>query len=324
MKTKLLLLFWLVIIFLVSCSISCRRKQSAVIKKPNVLFIAVGDLKKLKELNKPFFLAVGFLKPHLPFNAPVRYWDLYDRNHLTLPENSYPPQNAPPQAIHNFGELRSYHGIPQEGRLSDSLALTLIHGYYACVSYIDRQIGLILDALEELKLDKNTIVILWGDHGWNLREHGLWCKHCNFRTSLRSTLMIKVPGKTKGDKCDALVEFIDIYPTLCELAGIGLPEHLEGRSFVPLIVNPSQKWKEFVVCKWHDGLTIKTRKYAYTEWSKTDCLIYARMLYNHNDDIGENINISENSQEIIRELSQLLHNNRGRDFNKIIQKGINQ
>ncbi len=237
-----------------------------------------------------------------------------------MPENSFPPENAPPQAIHDWGELRLYSGIPPEGSLNDSLARTLIHGYYACVSYIDQQVGLILNKLEELKLDKNTIVILWGDHGWNLREHGLWCKHCNFRTSLRSTLMIKVPGKTKGQNCNVLVEFVDIYPTLCELAKLDLPDHLEGRSFASLIENPNQEWKDFVICKWFDGMTIKTAKYAYTEWSKTDTTIYARMLYNHRDDISENINISESEEEVvvIRKLSQLLHENWGRDFNKSI------
>jgi len=139
----------------------------------------------MKNLDKPFFLAAGFHKPHLPFNAPEQYWALYDGK-VRLPENNYPPLNAPAESLHNFGELRAYAGVPSAGPVTDEFARTLIHGYYACVSYTDAQIGKILDELERLDLDRNTIVILWGDHGWNLREHGLWCKHCNYETSLHT------------------------------------------------------------------------------------------------------------------------------------------
>ncbi len=279
---------------------------------------AMKDLRRLKEMDKPFFLACGFLKPHLPFNAPSTYWNLYEPEDIKLPENSYPPENAPAEAIHNFGELRSYSFIPGEGRLNDSLARTLIHGYYACVSYVDHLIGLILDELDKLDLADNTIVILWGDHGWNLREHGLWCKHCNFRTSLRSTLMIRVPGRTRGQETDALVEFVDIYPSLCELAGLELPGHLEGRSFVPLLDDPGRPWKDLLILKWKDGLTIKTREHAYTEWSRTDSAVIARMLYDHVNDLQENVNISEDSgnRQLIESLSKLMYENRGEDFNK--------
>jgi len=220
---------------------------------------AISDLRKLKEMDQPFFLACGFMKPHLPFNAPSRYWDLYERSSIHLPENRYAPENAPPEAQHQFGELRKYWDIPREGQVSDSLARTLIHGYYACVSYVDQMIGMVLDELKALDLDKNTIVILWGDHGYNLLEHGLWNKQCNYRTSLRSVLMLKVPGETNGAKCEAMVEFVDIYPTLCELAGLELPEHLEGLSLAPLVNDPGMEWKDFVISKWFDGLTNKNQ-----------------------------------------------------------------
>ncbi len=203
------------------------------------------------------------------------------------------------------------------------LARTLIHGYYACVSYVDQMIGMVLDELRALELDENTIVILWGDHGYNLLEHGLWNKHCNYRTSLRSVLMLKVPGKTNGAKCDAMVEFVDIYPTLCELAGLELPGHLEGLSLAPLVNDPNMDWKDFVISKWFDGLTIKTPEYAYTEWSKSDSSIYARMLYDHQNDVGENHNISESEklQTVIDELSDTMKECRGKDFNKPIPGG---
>jgi len=281
---------------------------------------AISDLRRLKEMDKPFFLATGFMKPHLPFNAPSKYWEMYARENIRLPDNRSAPEDTPPEAIHTSGELRTYYGIPREGQVSDSVAHTLIHGYYACVSYVDAMIGLVLDELKALELEESTIVILWGDHGWNLMEHGMWCKHCNFRTSLRSALMLRVPGKTDGEASDALVEFVDIYPTLCELAGLELPGHLEGRSFVPLLENPGMEWKDFVICKWKPGLTIKTRQYAYTEWSESDSAIYARMLYDHSNDEEENINISEweANQELMEKLSKTMYENRGADYNKPI------
>ena len=193
-----------------------------------------SDLPKLKDLDKPFFLAAGFLKPHLPFNAPVKYWKLYDGK-VQLPNNNFIPENAPAESMHTFGELRAYADIPAKGPVSDEMAYDLIQGYYACVSYTDAQVGKVLDALEELELEQSTIVILWGDHGWNLREHGLWCKHCNYETSLHTPLILKVPGTKQVASTSQIVEYVDIYPTLCELSGLSLPAHLEGASFTELL-----------------------------------------------------------------------------------------
>lgn len=284
---------------------------------------AISHLTAMKESGEPFFLAVGFLKPHLPFNAPSKYWELYDYDQFELPDNYIPSPSIPKKALHNWGELRAYHGIPSEGPLSDSLALKLIQGYYACVSYTDAQIGNVLNTLKDLGLDKNTIVVLWGDHGWNLGEHGLWCKHCNFNTSLRTPLIFRVPGMTQGDQTNALVEFIDIYPTLCELANLSLPEHLEGKSVVPLLKNPQQEGKDFIISKWFDGLTIKTRKYAYTEWGDENDSIYERMLFDHEQDIEENSNLAgmPEYEENIEELSITLHQNRGEDFLEPVASG---
>jgi iduronate 2-sulfatase len=189
----------------------------------------IRDLRKLKELDTPFFLAAGFLKPHLPFNAPEKYWKLYEGK-VSLPGNNYPPENAPAESLHTFGELRAYAGVPAEGPVTDDFARELIHGYYACVSYTDAQIGKILEELKQLELDRTTIVVLWGDHGWNLREHGLWCKHCNYETSLHTPLIVKVPGTRQVKSTSEIVEYVDIYPTLCELAGLEVPEHLQGTS----------------------------------------------------------------------------------------------
>jgi len=277
---------------------------------------SIEDLKKLKSLDKPFFLATGFLKPHLAFLAPKKYWDLYDRDEIIIPDNDTLPSDVPGNLITTWGELRQYYGIPKEGPVSDSTAKTLVHGYYACVSYIDEQIGKILHALNELKLERNTIIILWGDHGWNLNEHGLWCKHSNFDTSTRSTLLLKVPGVTRGKETKSLVEFIDIYPTLTELCGLPLPDHLEGKSMVPLIEYPDIPIKDFIITKWKPGLTIKTPDFAYTEWTNATDSIIGTMLYDHRSDRDEIYNLAARPEykDIIDSLSNVMNTNKGKDY----------
>jgi arylsulfatase A-like enzyme len=199
--------------------------------------------------------------------------------------------------------------------LPDSLARKLIHGYYACVSYTDKQIGKILKALEELGLDKNTIVVLWGDHGWNLREHGLWCKHCNFETSLHIPLIVKAPG-VKPAKTEAITESVDIYPSLCDLAGLSKPAHLEGKSFVPVLEQEKKQVKNHVICKWYNGITLVKNQYFYTEWIDEEGNRQARMLYDHEDDPNETVDISRypENEERVKSLSEELRNYWGKDF----------
>ncbi len=204
--------------------------------------MGVEAIRRFK--NRPFFIAVGFYKPHLPFVAPKRYWDLYDPTEIDLADNPFGPKDCPPLALPPSLELRAREGIPKIGPVPDDTARTLIHGYYACTSYIDAQIGRLLDELDRHGLRDKTIVVLWGDHGWQLGEHGLWGKASNFETSARVPLIVAAPGPfARGEKARGLVEFIDIYPTLCELAGLPLPEHLEGTSFVPLLEDPARSWK---------------------------------------------------------------------------------
>lgn len=270
----------------------------------------ISDLLRLKEMKQPFFLAAGFLKPHLPFNAPQKYWDIYPAESISLPENYFRPKNAPDAAIHNFGELRNYFGVPKEGPVTDKMALTLIRGYYACVSYTDAQVGKLLDALDALGLRENTIVILWGDHGWQLGEHTLWCKHSNFDVAMRVPMIISAPGYKGGLKTNALVEYIDIFPSLCELAGLELPTQLQGRSFVPLMQNPDQKFKDVIYARFGNGESIKTDRYLFTEWYNKQGELYGRMLYDHLNDPNENVNISEipGNDILIDSLSKILHN----------------
>jgi choline-sulfatase len=275
----------------------------------------IADLKMLKNKKQPFFLALGFMKPHLPFNAPKKYWDLYDRNTIELPESYVQPKSTPKQAFHNFGELRNYGNIPKKGDLSNDLAKELIHGYYACVSYIDAQIGLVLDELKRLELEDDTIVILWGDHGWNLGDHKLWCKHINFETALRTPLIIKVPGKTAGQKTDAITEYIDIYPSLAELAGVKSPNSVEGKSFVP-ILNGEKPQKDWAVSKFKDAVTLIKGDLFYTEWTKDDGIAYARMLFDHKTDPLELDNLAEKPayQEKVKALALELREKWGKDF----------
>lgn len=268
----------------------------------------IGDLQRAKQEGTPFFITAGFTKPHLPFNAPATYWDLYDPEALALADNPFAPQGAPAKALHRWNELRDgYGGMPKRGNMPDDLSRKLIHGYYACVSYTDAQVGRLLDELDRLGLRDNTIVILMGDHGWQLGEHGLWCKHALFNTSTYTPLMISAPGFPKGRRSEALVEFVDIYPSICELAGIPVPGHVQGRSFVPLLEEPSKSWKTAVFSRYHTGESVTTERYSYTEWNDG-----SRMLYDHKKDPDENVNISENPEyaDIVEKLSAELKKHR--------------
>lgn len=258
-----------------------------------VLNKSLEDLRRLAEIDQPFFLAVGFFKPHLPFVAPQKYWDLYDRNEIRLPETYHRPEGAPKEAIHSWGELRAYSDIPASGPVADETAFRLIHGYYACVSFTDANVGRLLDELDRLGLSENTIVMLWGDHGWNLGEHTLWCKHACFETSMHAPLIVRVPGLGGGVRTKGLTEFIDIYPSLCELAGLDAPEHVEGTSFVPLMKDPGRPWKAAAIGRYNNGDTIRTDQFRFTEYTDGGGKLLSRMLYDHGNDPQEDTNAAE-------------------------------
>jgi iduronate 2-sulfatase len=274
---------------------------------------AVAELQRLHTQDQPFFLAVGFFKPHLPFVAPQRYWDLYDAAEIELPENYHVPQDAPQESIHSSGELRAYAGIPKTGPVSDESARKLIHGYYACVSYTDAQVGKILDELARLHLTDNTIVVLWGDHGWNLGEHTLWCKHSCYETSMQIPLIVKAPGVAASEQRSELVESIDLYPSLCELAGLTAPDHLQGRSLVPLLNNAETSWKSAAIGRFNSGDTIRTERFRFSEYTNAQGKPVARMLYDHVADPGENVNIAEAQPDLAETLTTQLREQMGRD-----------
>ncbi len=280
--------------------------------------LAVATLGELAKKQQPFFLAVGFSKPHLPFVAPKKYWDLYDPEKIQLASNKFRPKEAPNFAILPGGELRNYHGIP-EGSIPDDLARQLKHGYYAAISYMDAQLGLVLDELDRLDLAKNTIVILWGDHGWKLGEHDAWCKHSNTESDTNSALLLSVPGmKHAGAKATGLVEFVDIYPTLAELAGLPLPNHLEGLSFKPLLDDPARSWKSAAFSQYPRsgnsatggiplmGYSMSTERYRLTVWlHRNDASKVAAIeLYDHQTDPQENVNVANDpaNRELVDQL----------------------
>jgi len=282
---------------------------------------AIGYLNRFAADNKdPFFLAVGFFKPHLPFNAPQKYWDLYNRSEIELPDNYELPTNVPPGATHNSGELRAYASIPPRGPVDEETAISLIHGYYACVSFIDAQLGKLLDTLDATGLSASTAIVLWGDHGWQLGEHGMWNKHSCFETSMWTPLFVSAPFNseiTPNSRANGLVEFIDIYPTLCELVGIPIPQHVEGTSFLPALKDPSVQTKTFAVGRFQSGDTIRSDNYRYSEYRTQRGAgdIQGAMLYDHTTDPNENNNIagSEQAESVLERLSRKLNDIKGKD-----------
>jgi len=190
--------------------------------------------------DQPLFLGLGFKKPHLPFLAPRKYWNLYDRGEIRLADQHEAPENGAATGLHASFELRTRHGIPKSGPIGEELARTLLHAYYACVSYVDAQIGKVIDALDEHGIRDNTIIVVWGDHGWHLGEMGIWGKATNYEIATRVPLIFWTPGmREPGEPTNAIVELVDLYPTLCELAGLPLPGHLAGESLVPVLDDPS-------------------------------------------------------------------------------------
>lgn len=272
---------------------------------------AIEVLRQVKD--KPFFLAVGFLKPHLPFVAPKKYYDLYPPRRLRLARNPYPPKDSPPYALAHWGELRQYMNMPKSGPVTNKQALQLIQGYYASTSYTDACIGRVIDELDRLGLRDNTVIVLWGDHGWHLGEYGEWCKHTNFEVATRSPLIVSAPGqKSVGAKTDSFAEFVDIYPTLCELCGLPKPEGLEGTSLASVMSNPSSSVKKAAFSQYPRGgvmgRSMRTERYRYTEWAERDKEPAALELYDHQSDPGENTNVADllENKGVVAELSLML------------------
>ena len=287
--------------------------------------LAKEQIIKLSKDNKPFFMAVGFSKPHLPFVSPKKYWDLYKREDMPIASFQEHSKNGPLIAYHQSGELRNYLDIPEFANLpADSLRIglklekqrELIHGYYAAVSYMDAQVGVLLNTLESLGTLDNTIIVLWGDHGWHLGDHDLWHKHTNFEEATRAPLIIAGPG-IKSGKTSSLTEFVDVFPTICDLAGVSIPKNLDGKSLKPLMLKNTASVKDFSISQYPRklkkaemtklgytdskmmGYSLRTEKYRYTIWMNNftskqtfnESQVYASELYDYVKDPLEKVNV---------------------------------
>jgi len=270
---------------------------------------AVDQMEMLAKGGKPFFLAVGFKKPHLPFVAPKKYWDMYDRSKIKLAPFQEMPKGAPDFAFQDSWELRgSYSGVAP-GPIPPEQQREMIHGYRACVSYTDAQIGKVLDKLKALGLEKNTIVVLWGDHGWHLGDHGMFCKHTNYEQAVRAPLIFVAPKqKERGVKTESPSEFVDIFPTLCELAGLPIPQSVEGKSLVPILEDPTEMVHEAALEAYPRdsnkmGYSLRDKRYRYVKWVKMDYYegersgpMVANELYDYEKDPLETVNLASNPE----------------------------
>ena len=266
---------------------------------------AIDAMGALKERDQPFFLAVGFNKPHLPFAVPRKYFEMYPpAAQFELPSNAAPPRNAPPLAMFGSRELRSFEDIPDgETPISADKGRELIRGYRAATSYVDAQVGRVMDELDRLNLRDKTIVVLWGDHGYHLGRNGEWNKHTNFEAATHAPLIISYPGQTtSGQTTDSLAEFVDVYPTLCALAGLPQSPGTQGVSLLPVLNDAKASVHDYALSQYphggngdyaHMGYSLRTDRYRYTEWIKaSDKSVTTRELYDHQTDAGETVNIA--------------------------------
>jgi arylsulfatase A-like enzyme len=262
---------------------------------------AIKELRRLKETGQPFFLAAGFIRPHLPFYAPKRYWDLYERDKIGIADNRFRPRGAP-GALRGSSEYKSYHlGDFKEG--SEAFHRMMRHGYFACMSYADKLTGDILAELARLGLEDDTIVVIWGDHGWHLGEHDFWGKHNTMHLATRVPLILRVPGKAAGAST-SLLENIDIFPTLCELAGIAVPDTVQGRSFTTLLDEPDKPFREVAYSRFGPGDAVIGKQYTYTSYGNGG----GEMLYDLVKDPEENDNVAGKPEaaEALAEMRGLL------------------
>ncbi len=298
---------------------------------------AIEVMERLAKQDKPFFLSVGYYRPHLPFNAPKKYWDLYNRDSIPLAENQFVPEGTPAFLVHGDSELRKSYDdcpdlpLPIDGPWDEARQRKIKHGYLASVSYTDAQVGRLLDALDRLGLSENTIVVLFGDHGWKLGEHNGWGKKSNYEIDTRVPLIISGAGvEAKGKKSKAITELVDIYPTLCDVAGLEIPKYLQGTSMAPLLSNPDLEWKPVALSQFllgrdrrttnideeQMGYAMRTDRFRYVEWYKwnkdNSRGEYLRTeLYDHEEDPQENTNLAANPEykEMVDSLSEQLEQN---------------
>ena len=290
-------------------------------------------LSRLAKSDQPFFMGLGYFRPHLPFTVPKKYWDMYDKDAIPLANNQNIPENAPIQTMNSMYELRHYDGFGHIShptgsyRMSEDTVRTLRQGYYASVSYVDKLIGDLVAHMKELGIYENTIIVVWGDHGYKLGDHNSWGKMTNYNIDLKVPIIIRYPDQAnKGAQTNGITELVDLFPTICDIAGIEIPDYMQGESLVPLIENPQREWKKAAFSQFHRrpkvsadgkrymGYSMNTQKYHYIEWytwdhkTGTKGTLQNIELFDRIDDPGEFENIAKNieNEKIIENLSQQL------------------
>jgi iduronate 2-sulfatase len=273
-------------------------------------------LRTFETSGESYFLALGFVKPHLPFCAPRKYWDLYDAAKLPRPEFTTAPLGAPPFAGKTLLELNQYEPIPNDPPLSEETQRMLVHGYYAALSYLDAQVGRVLDEFDRLQVSRNTIVVLWSDHGYHLGDHGIWTKHTNYEQANRIPLIIAAPGVTQpGSSTQALVESVDLFPTLCDLAGLPAPDGpqpIDGQSLRPMLTNPDATIRDHAYHCFPRGerlgRAIRTQRYRLVEWKRFGAAAESAEyeLYDYETDPLETTNLARDQLETVGALAEIL------------------
>ncbi|MFV0589978.1 MAG: sulfatase [Draconibacterium sp.] len=270
--------------------------------------LALKKMDELAQKDKPFFLAVGFFKPHLPFNSPKKYWDLYREEELPLSPNPFIPKNVSKASLHSSNEFNGYklgdETATLNGPVSDAYARKLRHAYFACVSYTDAQVGKLLDRLDKLGLSENTIVVLWGDHGWHLGDQLVWGKHTIFERALKSAFIVRAPGKKSGIRINQVVSSIDIYPTLMDLCQVEMPFKTDGKSVVSLLENPDSEWENVSYGYFRNGISVRTNQFRLTKYFREEMPVLE--LYDHLADPNETKNIADTNPEVVKQLLPLL------------------
>lgn len=274
--------------------------------------LAIKQIYSLSNGEKPFFLAVGFFKPYLPFNAPKKYWDLYRRNAIPLTPSPIVPEKVNSASLRNNKEFNRYllgeEKPTPDNPASREYSRKIRHAYYAAVSYTDALIGKLLDKLQSKGLDKNTIIVLWGDHGWQLGDHRIWGKHTLFEKALKSPLIISVPSITRQRRnIDEIVSSVDICPTLIELCQAEMPHKTSGKSMVGLLRGEDPEWEEAAYGYYNNGITVRVPGYRYTRYYRNEKPVVE--LYDHHNDPEENHNIASDVPELLLK------------FDKILEKG---
>lgn len=305
--------------------------RGAAWESPDVLDDAYADgriathaIKRLRKLttdtDQPFFMAVGFARPHLPFSAPKKYWDMYDADKLPMPQFERAPEGTPMFSVKRRGEIEQFKPIPTNGKIFDkALKTKLIHGYYASVSYMDAQVGRVIDELERLDILDNTIIVLWGDHGWHLGDHGSWTKHSNFEQANRIPILFAGPGISKG-ATNQLAETVDIYPTLVDLVGLDtpkVPQPIDGISLKPVLEKPDARLRNHAYHCYprnkdkqrYIGQAIRTKRYRMVQWvnMEDENAEHIYELYDYEEDPLETKNLAKTKKKVLKELIQIVN-----------------